>query len=414
MSGRLPSEVDVAVIGVGAAGIGAGRRAKELGLSVLLIEARDRLGGRAWSWTAPIGTTVDLGCEWLHSGDRNPWTAIARRAGFTVDERLPGWGRLRRAGGDAEQAGWERASDAFEERVAARRHGPDCAAAELLEPGCRWNPLLEAISSYVSGAELAHVSAQDLAHYNDSGVNWRIREGYGTAIAAHGEGLPVALNAPVRRIDRRGRDVVVESDAGTLRARTAIVTLPTSLIAAEAVRFEPPLPPELLAAAHELPLGVADKAFIAIESGFTDFAADTHLIGATDRVATGSYQVKPFGLPVIEAFFGGTLARELEAGGPEAMAAFAVDELVEHLGSDVRRRLCPLVATAWAHDPFAGGSYSYARPGGADARARLAAPLDERILFAGEACSPHDFSTAHGAYETGVRAAERAARFLGR
>jgi monoamine oxidase len=96
------------------------------------------------------------------------------------------------------------------------------------------------------------------------------------------------------------------------------------------------------------------------------------------------------------------------------MAAFATDELAHLLGGEVRRQLRPLVASFWRGDEFARGSYSYAKPGHADDRAVLAAPVDDRIFFAGEACSPHYFSTVHGAYETGIAAAEAALKSLGR
>src|SRR5476649_2205899 len=106
---------DVAIVGAGAAGIGAARLLIERGLSVVVLEARERIGGRALTVPTELGYPVDLGCEWLHSGDRNPWTAIARESCFTVDENLPDWGtRLRRAGASPEgEAAWQSARDEF-------------------------------------------------------------------------------------------------------------------------------------------------------------------------------------------------------------------------------------------------------------------------------------------------------------
>ena len=96
------------------------------------------------------------------------------------------------------------------------------------------------------------------------------------------------------------------------------------------------------------------------------------------------------------------------------MFAFAADELARLLGNDIRRRIAPLASSAWQQDAWARGSYSYALPGHADDRARLTAPVDDRLFFAGEACSPNFFSTAHGAFMTGVAAAEAALASLGR
>lgn len=89
------------------------------------------------------------------------------------------------------------------------------------------------------------------------------------------------------------------------------------------------------------------------------------------------------------------------------MAAFALDELAALYGNGIKRRLRVLEASAWVNDPFARGSYSYALPGHAGDRARLAAPVDNRLFFAGEACSPDYFSTAQGAYLTGRAAADQ-------
>ncbi|HEX7881283.1 MAG TPA: FAD-dependent oxidoreductase, partial [Afipia sp.] len=125
----------------------------------------------------------------------------------------------------------------------------------------------------------------------------------------------------------------------------------------------------------------------------------------TDRIGTGSYHLRPMGQPCISGFFGGAFARELEDAGDGALAAQSIDELVALLGSAYRKKLKPIGESRWAHDPFALGSYSHALPGHSDDRAVLATPVDDRLFFAGEATSPNFFTTAHGAQETGVRAA---------
>ena len=163
--------------------------------------------------------------------------------------------------------------------------------------------------------------------------------------------------------------------------------------------------PDKLAAAAGLPLGLADKLFFHFDG---EDLPERYLIGSTRRRETMSYQLRPFGRPRINCFFGGRFAASLERDGFEAMVAFATDELAELLGNDVRRRLRPITASFWRRDEFARGSYSYALPGHADDRARLAAPVDDRLFFAGEACSLNFFSTAHGAYQTGTAAAEAA------
>jgi monoamine oxidase len=128
-------------------------------------------------------------------------------------------------------------------------------------------------------------------------------------------------------------------------------------------------------------------------------------LGRTDRAGTGTYHFRPFGRPLIECYFGGTLATDLEADGEPAFLEFATSELVNLFGSNFAPRLKPLPSHQWGIDPFSRGSYSYALPGKAECRAALASPVDKRLFFAGEACSRSDFSTAHGAYLTGIAAA---------
>jgi monoamine oxidase len=368
-------EFDVIVIGAGAAGLAAARVLDAAGVSVRTLEARGRLGGRAWTHVAH-GLPLDLGCGWLHSADENDWAQLASGAGFIIDKTEPPW---RRGGANlgftaGDQKDFREALEGFYARMDERSPDEaDIPASLLLDPG---------------------------------GINWRIREGYGALIASHGIGLDVAFDTPVRRIDHAGHNLRVETSRGTLTAGAVIVSVPTSIIAAEALQFSPALPAKVEAAAN-LPLGYDDKLFLAVEAA-EDLPAEERLFGATDRAATGSYHFRPFGRPVIECYFGGTLARDLEGEGSGAFFAFASEQLAAYCGSGFKRRLRELAASAWGLDPFARGSYSHALPGKSDLRAVLAAPVDDRLFFAGEACSTCDFSTAHGAYRTGIAAAEAA------
>src|SRR6516164_8953204 len=177
------SEVDVAVIGAGAAGIGAARRLFESSsVSVLVLEARNRVGGRVHT-VEPAGFPLDRGAEWLHSADRNPLSPIARNLGFRIHCRPPEWiNRLRRSGETIEaEVDWIATREA--QRRARRKNA----------------------------AELAHVSVKDYVRYEDSGVNWRLREGYGRLFERLAEGLPVALEAAVSRIDHAGRTIRLET-----------------------------------------------------------------------------------------------------------------------------------------------------------------------------------------------------------
>ena len=223
----------------------------------------------------------------------------------------------------------------------------------------------------------------------------------------------MALETPVTRIDHGGRAIRLDTARGAVTAARIIVTVPTSILAAEIMRFDPPLPDKVAAAAG-LPLGVDDKLFIALDGPAPDIVRDGFLVGSTVRRETMSYQIRPLGRPAIYCFFGGRFAAAMEREGEAAMFAFAADELAGILGNGIRKHVSLLAATGWLTDPWSRGSYSYAVPGHSGDRAVLAASVDDRLFFAGEATSPNFFSTAHGAFISGVSAADAAIASLAR
>lgn len=406
------ADFDLAVIGAGAAGVGAGRALAAAGRRFVILEARDRVGGRAWTIDTGQGFPVDLGCEWLHSAPANPLVPLARALGIAVDEYDKYWGEEsdRATLGEQIYAEFRGAVDglfAAAEALAAAG-GPDAALGDLLPANHRWRPAIEAICGWSSGARLDQISAVDLGRTGDSRINWRLPGGYGALIQALAAGLPLRLGSPATRIDWRGRDIVVETAAGRLTARQVILTLPTTVLTRGGMEFVPALPAEKLQAAADLPLGANLKVFLKVEGQPFGPPRDIQMSANHDRSDAAFLHLHPFGRPMVAAYLGGDLARDLEAAGTAAMAAFVEDAFAAACGESVRGLFTPIAASGWMADPLAGGAYSYARPGAAAARATLATPLDERLFFAGEATSPHDFATAHGAYLSGLAAAEAA------
>ena len=272
---------------------------------------------------------------------------------------------------------------------------------------------MDAISGALNGARFAEVSSLDYDAYGDTGVNWRVREGYGRLIARLGEAVSdvVVRDCAVRRIDRSGPLLRLETSRGELTARVVILTVPNSLIATEAVRIDPPVPAWLEATAG-VPLGLASKVHMTVR-GAGDFQPDTQLWTRIDTVETCGYHLRPFGRPMIEAYFGADLAWGLEAQGPAALVDFAVSELVAALGSNLRRRLEAVAVSNWGVDPWSRGAYSHALPGHAGDRAKLRTAVEDRIFLAGEATAPVYYGTAHGAWMEGERAAEAALKAQG-
>lgn len=249
------SRYDVAIVGAGAAGIAAARYLHDVGRSVIVIEASDRIGGRAWTQTVN-GMSLDLGCGWLHSACRNPLAPIAEANGFAVDRSPSAGGKqyhelgFTRAEQDSAHASWA----AFQQRLETSPPVSD-RAADALSPRDPWNAYANALSGYMNGACLDRLSVADyFAYENAAGSeNWRIREGYGTLIASLLPRTALSLGNPVIAIDHGGSEVQITTRAGTISAFAVVVTVSTAVLAAGVIRFGPAVDAHLHAAAN-LPL----------------------------------------------------------------------------------------------------------------------------------------------------------------
>lgn len=399
-------EIDIAIIGGGAAGIGAARHLAGQGRKVMLIEAAPRLGGRGWTLDL-AGLKLDMGCAWLHSASRNVWTRLAEAAGVEIYRRPSAWRRQYRDLGftPAEQDAASEAFDAWAQRLLDNPPADDVAAGAL-EAGGEWNDYIRTIVGFISGGRLEEMSAADYAAYEEASTdeNWRMPGGYGALISSHfPAGVDLKLSTPVQEISLTAAGVALTTPGGTIRARAAILTCSTAMLADGRIK----LPAGAAAwreAAAQLPLGHDEKVIFELLEPAA-FEPRSHLLGDPRDVKAMSYGIRPMGLPTIEAYLGNDSAEIITREGPVAAYAAAMDGLAKLLGADVRKQLRPLITTDWIRTTHIGGSYSYARPGQRSARATLARPFENRLFFAGEATHATDFSTAHGAYESGVRAA---------
>jgi len=405
--------LDAIVVGAGAAGLTTARELARSGLSVRVLEARDRVGGRAWTESLTFGVPIDRGCAWLHSAEQNPWAPYARAHGFTVLERPPDWGqrigreRLSAAQRARRDADWDRAAEAI---TAAAAAGRDVPVSTVLPDDLEFRPHFDAIMSWWMGVDTHELSTVDFAASDDSETNWAVAEGLGAVVASAARGLDVELACPVSAIDWSGRRIRVTSPRGMLECQAVVVTVPTTLLARGEPRFTPALPPEYEEAFAGLPLGLANKVFLEVEDGALPFEGTTNFIASGTTVRTTSFSVRPAGHDVLLAYFGGGYARELERDG--ALVAAAREELARLFGADFERRIRRTTATAWAGDPWARGSYSAAKPGFARCRATLGRPLAGRVFFAGDACTTQTFGEINGAWESGVAAARGVAAAL--
>ena len=367
----MNKDFDVAIVGGGAAGIGAARRLAKSTLSAVLIEASARLGGRAWTQEI-AGLNIDLGCGWFHSAERNAWVDIAAATGIEVDRRKAQWGIQHRNLGfsQQEQAEAKRAMETWMLRLRTSPPPSDCAA-DALEPGGPWNDYIRTIAGFISGGSLETLSVADYLAYDDASSehNWRTPAGFGSMVV---RSVPpqtaLRLSTPLESIALHSEGVTLQTPAGAVRARVAIFTVSTAVLAGDILKLPRELQP-WREAARVLPLGRDEKFFLRVAGG--PFENETQVLGNPRDACTASYYIRPLGSPLIECFFGGEGARFVEENGPAAGFDFAIGQLCTLFGSDARSSLHPLLASNWSRMQYIGGAYSYALPGHRAARLLL-------------------------------------------
>lgn len=403
----LRNDPDVAVVGAGCAGIAAARALVAAGRSVVVLEAGDRVGGRAQ--TAKLaGAPFDLGATWLHQANENPLT---RFIGEHIDHDTVRGRHLHlgdRFATRAEMAEYDRAADIFETAIVEAPPEPDRAVSEVVPRGGRWDATIAHwLGAQINAAELSLISLRDYVAVDLEGPNLLPVEGVGALVARLAEGLPIRLNHPVTRLRWDGPGVTVEGEWGSLRARAAIVTVSTGVLAAGGIRFAPELPAETLDAIQGLPLGLLTKFGFSASGdrlGMAPFHSVKRAIGPEAPNAM-SWLFWPFERDQIFGFVGGAWAWDLAQQGPDATEAALRADFARIFGARGAALLGEAVVTDWGANPLFRGSYTHARPGHHESRALLSRPLGGgRLRFAGEACHSRFAGTVAGAWLSGEAA----------
>ena len=411
----MQSTCDLVIVGAGAAGLAAARAARDAGLNIEVVEASSRIGGRAFTDSTTFGTAFDLGCQWLHAASINPYTKAADRLGFRY-RKDPF--RYRIHDGTwwlndslVEQFGTSLA--ATYDRVAALGDaGEDVPAARAIDPADPWGALFRrAYTGYMAWPP-EEVSTYDTARFRFTDEDWPVEDGYGALVAADGADIEVNLDCPVKSIDWGSDEVMVGTAKGMIFCRAVLVTVSVGVLQAERIKFFPLLPEAKLGALSRLRMGHAEKVGLSLKRDIFAGVGPHFAMLNWEGAPTAGFVCKPFDRQMAILFASGPFARDLFAQGADAAIAEAKALLAKVCGADVLKEITTAKATGWGTDPLHLGAYSVLSPGGGEARAELAQPIDERLFFAGEATSPDGFSTAHGAYNSGVAAVDAIKRAL--
>jgi monoamine oxidase len=426
---------DVVIVGAGAAGLAAAAAIARYGRSALVLEARDRIGGRCWSLDVPgMPVPVELGAEFIHG--RPPATfSLLERTGVAAIDRVGSWwhverGRLRRTG------------DVIGELRSAlrRRRLPRKGVSfetylngELRRVSARARAFaLRRVEGY-DAADPARVSARSIVEEwfgeDDAGAasHFRPLGGYARPLEAlartlEGTGVVLRLGAAAAEIHWRPGQVEIngreDGRSFQVRARRAIVTLPLGVLqlpprAQGAVVFAPALAQKERALRGLAPSPVM-KVVMRFASAFWDELddgryADAAFLRSLDAPFPSVWTALPVRTPLLVAWAGGPRAERLSNIAPREVMDRAIHSVESIFGkrANVARRLEAAWFHDWQQDPFARGAYSYVTVGGEGARKELSEPLQDTLFFAGEAT---DFSGEHGTVAGALASGTRAAR----
>lgn len=412
---RASGEVDVVIIGAGAAGIAAARRVAAAGRRFALLEAGPRIGGRCVTDTRSFGSPFDRGAHWIRQPDINP-VVKAAKGGLDVYPVPPGQ-KIRIGARHARESELEaflanlvRSTRAIAE--AARGKADMAAARALPKELADWQSTIEfALGPFGVAKDLSDVSAMDFARLERDSEAF-CRQGYGTLLAKATEGIPVQLSTPVSNVQWE-RGLEVETSKGRIRARAVVITVSTNVLASGKIKFSPELPRRQLDAANKLKLGTYERIALDMPGNPLGLAPDEWVFEKSEGTDTAALLANVGRSPLCFVDIGGRFGQGLAAQGDKAMTAFALEWLSKLYGADFRKAVRSTQATQWLKDPLVLGGWSSAAPGAQSSRRVLMEPLRDRLWFAGEAVHETAWGTVNGAWESGERAAEAALRKMG-
>lgn len=394
------SQLDVAIVGAGAAGLGCAHELIARGQRVLVLEALPRVGGRAWTVDLQ-GVPVDQGAQFVHAFEHgNPWAEIAWGKGAAL-RVTPQERRASSLDGGAIRRRYAAAL----ERIARAPAG--ASIADALAPDDRLGRAYA--GPWLMGFEPEALDAADLAQ-SYGGEDGLLPDGYGTLVAAMAAGLPVRLGVPVVAIEERPDQILLTTPAGRIEAAQAVLTASTTALAHATIRFTPPLPAAITAALDDLPLGNLVKVMLRLADGALPHPTGCFLLPDEPTLATPLLHLRPAGSPIVTAFIGGRAGDAVDALDERDAIALATDQLVALCGSAARATVTGGTVSRWRGTRSIAGSYTGARPGRLAARAVLREPWSARLHYAGEATAPPGWqATVAGAWLAGRAVAQRIA-----
>ena len=414
------TNTDVIVIGAGAAGLAATDAVMRAGHSVVCIEAMDRIGGRVFTDTTTFGVPYDLGAHWLHHIALNPFVDIGKSHGFTMYKQpddMQAYYKGKPLNPTDTIALETEHTRMFKALFDSAQAGNDRVATYIRQPQTEWTLTSEAMIGSLSMArDLENVSDLDW-YIAEEGEDWFCKQGFGTLVAHHWADVPVTLNTTVTSIDADRDTVTVQTSGGPIRAKAVILTVSQGVLASGTLDIRPEMDSALVSAISDITLGSYNHIALQFSDGTIDTPADTwvgyHLTERHNGSPKGGAVLTNSGGTGLCYFeIGGGFGHWLESQGEQAMIDFALSEMCDVFGHDIKNGFIKGHASRWGYEPTVLGSYSGTVPGKANTRSALRTPIATRIFLAGEATSIGEQGTVSGAHKEGLRAAATVSALL--
>jgi monoamine oxidase len=427
----------VVIVGAGISGLAVARMLTSAGIEVVVLEARDRVGGRTFT-TDLLGAKVDLGAAWIHGAEGNPVAELTDGLGLRFEAHDYDFARAfdaveQRALTDLEVANAYARIDAFLGQLDKFRGalGPEASVQDAIEvflDAANLGPADERSARLVLEQMLCEIDYSGPSALTSLTMidteEWYgpddhlIEGGYGTLVDALAEGLDIRLSTPVGRVEHGESGVRVETEGGEVfEADRVVVTVPIGVLQRETIVFEPSLPADKRDALTRMDMGSLEKVVLRFDEIFWSGAGQLAWMYVSDE--RGEFPMivdltEHAGAPTLVLLHGGQRARDaLDTLTDDVLVDEALRVVEAALGVSAPTPVASAV-TRWRSDPYSRGSYTYPTQGATgEDWDTMAAPVGERLFFAGEGTSRAYLGTVHGALHSAIREGLRLGGDLG-
>ncbi len=418
----LMTDKTIVIIGAGMAGLAAAKYFKDRNVDVIVLEAQDKVGGRLKT-DRTLGVPFDEGASWIHGPNGNPITSLANNAGATTFETDDEEVEIFDIDGNAYPDNqFDPEEEQFEAILENFTGSVDQSFAEAFytqypqyQDNRLWTYFLSSYLEFDTGGDISELSSLDF--YDDEafgGDDLIITNGFDTIAEFLAQDIDVRLNTPVSEVDYADGKVRIVTDLEDIEADFVLVTVPLGVLKEDVITFTPPLSGGIEQAIDGLKMGAVNKFLCVWDAPFWD--TDLHYIGFTsEQKGKFSYfiNLRTFSdTNALMAFTFGDYSKQTEQMEDAEIISDIMTNLRAIYGTEVPEPT-GFLRTKWSSNPYSFGSYSFATSGVRSSEfSKFEAPIDNKLFFAGEHTSRDYRGTVHGAYLTGIRAAEQIADLL--